>query len=260
MAAAPADARGAAPAWRLLGDHAGVQEVDYGDVARPGVQRLFGRPPRRLLDIGCAAGAVGAGLKQALPGLWVWGCELNARAARVAATRLDHVTTVPRAAWSAEDLALVKSVDTVLLLDVLEHMANPWAELEFLARQLPPGAQVIVSLPNVGHVSVLAQLAHGEFRYQPTGILDVTHLRFFTLAGMHAMFDETGFAVEGTWVLSSAGPAAPASFPAQLASGRLALTVDSAQEWQQLHTVQYGFRLKARPASPAKPGRAASRK
>jgi 2-polyprenyl-3-methyl-5-hydroxy-6-metoxy-1,4-benzoquinol methylase len=238
---APAGASG--PAWRLLGTETGVQDLEYGDIARPGVQKLFKRQPRRLLDIGCASGAVGAGLKQSHAGLWVWGCELNAQAAQVAATRLDHVTSVPRAQWSAADLDLVKTVDTVLLLDVLEHMYNPWAELEFLAQQLPAEAQVVVSLPNVGHISILEGLSQGEFSYRPTGILDVTHVRFFTFGEMQAMFEQTGFRVDATWVLSSSPNVEIRKFPAKVAAGKLVLDVDSAQDWERLNAIQFGFRL-----------------
>ncbi|MDB5859797.1 MAG: hypothetical protein JWQ76_3486 [Ramlibacter sp.] len=238
------------PAWRLLGAETGVQDLQYGDIARPGVQKLFKRKPRRLLDIGCASGAVGAGLKQSNAGLWVWGCELNPQAAEVAGTRLDHVTTVPRAQWSAEDIALVNSVDTVLLLDVLEHMYNPWAELEFLAQQLPADAQVIVSLPNIGHISVLEGLSKGSFTYHATGILDVTHVRFFTHDEMRAMFEQTGFRIDATWVLSSSPNVHIKRFPAQVAAGKLVLTVDSAEEWSRLNAIQFGFRLSRKP--PAK--------
>ncbi len=240
---APAGATDTSPAWRLLEAQAGVQDLDYGDHARTGIQHLFGHRPRRVLDIGCATGAVGAGLKQADPDVWVWGCELNERAARVAATRLDHVTPVARAQWPESDLALLKSVDTVLLLDVLEHMYNPWAELEHLAAHLPDDAQVIVSLPHVAHLSVLTQLAKGRFDYQPMGILDVTHIRFFTLPGMHEMFDQTGFAVEGQWVLGVSHNIEIESFPTQVQAGKLRLMVESAAEWERLNVMQYGFRL-----------------
>jgi 2-polyprenyl-3-methyl-5-hydroxy-6-metoxy-1,4-benzoquinol methylase len=232
------------PAWKLLAGEIGVQDLSYGDIARPGVQRLFGHVPRRLLDIGCATGAVSAGLKQAIPGLWAWGCELSEAAAQVAATRLDHVTAAPRERWSEADRALVRSLDTVLLLDVLEHMYNPWAELEFLARELPRDAQVVVSLPNIGHHSVLQELAEGQFPYAALGILDVTHVRFFTLAGMSEMFDQTGWQVEETWILSRSENAPIESFPAQVGLGRLTMTVETAEEWDRLNTVQFGFRLR----------------
>jgi 2-polyprenyl-3-methyl-5-hydroxy-6-metoxy-1,4-benzoquinol methylase len=234
------------PAWRLLGAQTGVQDLAHADIARPGVQRLFRRPPRRLLDIGCASGAVAAGLKLSMPRLWAWGCELNEAAAQVAATRLDHVTRVPRAQWNADDLARVASVDTVLLLDVLEHMYNPWAELEFLARHLPADAQVIVSLPNVGHIDVLGDLSLGSFPYRATGILDVSHVRFFTFDDMLAMFDQTGFEVEETWVLNHSSNVRIENFPARVAAGKLEIVVDSAEEWERLNAIQFGFRLHAR--------------
>lgn len=246
---APApDATEAPPVWRLLGAQTGVQDLEYGDIARPGVQQLFARPARRLLDIGCASGAVGAGLKASNPGLWVWGCELNEKAAQVAAGRLDHVTSVPRSEWSAEDLARIATVDTVLLLDVLEHMYNPWAELEFLARHLPADAQVVVSLPNAGHIDVLKDLSLGTFPYAAMGILDVTHVRFFTLQGMRAMFAQTGFVVEDEWILQRSENVRIDRFPAQVAAGKLVVTVDSAEEWERLNAVQYGFRLRLRGA------------
>jgi 2-polyprenyl-3-methyl-5-hydroxy-6-metoxy-1,4-benzoquinol methylase len=239
----------APPAWRLLDEQTGVQALDYGEIARPTVQNLFGHAPRRLLDIGCASGAVGAGLKQSIPGLWVWGCELNERSAQVAASRLDHVTAQPRAEWGAADLERVRSVDTVLLLDVLEHMYNPWAELEFLATSLSPDAQVIVSLPNIGHISVLESLANGAFRYQALGILDVTHVRFFTFAEMLAMFEQTGFDVTGTWILSRSPNVQIDDFPAQVGIGKVVLSVEDAEEWERLNAIQFGFRLRPRAAA-----------
>lgn len=240
-----AAAKGSSAAtWRLLSEETGVQDADYGDIARPGVAKLFRHAPRRLLDIGCSSGAVGAGLKQGDPALWVWGCELNAKSADAAAQRLDLVTRTPFAQWDADDMERLRTVDTVLLLDVLEHMYNPWTHLEALSRHLPQDAQVIVSMPNAGHFSVLENLAAGTFPYQATGILDVTHVRFFTLAGMQAMFRQTGFRIESTWSLNATPNVEIAEFPAQVQIGKLLLEVENADEWRRLNAVQYGFRLK----------------
>jgi SAM-dependent methyltransferase len=234
------------PAWRLLDTQLGVQEHEYNDSTRPLVQQMFARPPRRLLDIGCSTGAVAGALKQADPVLWAWGCEPNTHTAEAARKRLDRVTTAPRPEWSDEDKSLLATIDTVLLLDVLEHMYNPWAELEFLSQTLAPGAQVIVSLPNIGHIGVLAGLSVGQFRYEREGILDVTHVRFFTVQGMHEMLVQTGFAIDGMWILNSSGGKPPEHFPARVAIGKMEMTIDSRNEWDLLHSIQFGFRL--RPA------------
>lgn len=77
--------------WHMLDAETGVQDCEYPANPRSDIQALFGHMPRRVLDVGCATGAVGLGLKRAIPGLWVWGCEVNARTAQVASTRLDDV-------------------------------------------------------------------------------------------------------------------------------------------------------------------------
>ncbi|MBC5768303.1 class I SAM-dependent methyltransferase [Ramlibacter albus] len=243
----PAPASAEAPAWHTLGTQTGMQHQHYGDIERPFVEQMFDHVPRRLLDIGCSSGAVGSGLKGSIPGLWVWGCEINPDSARMAATRLDHVTAAPRDQWGEADLALVRTVDTVLMLDVLEHMYNPWAELQFLAANLPDDAQVIVSMPNIGHYSVLQGLAEGAFPYGPIGILDVTHVRFFTFTGMVAMFEETGFDVDENWVTSYTRNIELTSFPTPVAMGKLVFNVASAEEWARLNAIQYGFRLSLKP-------------
>jgi 2-polyprenyl-3-methyl-5-hydroxy-6-metoxy-1,4-benzoquinol methylase len=239
-------------AWQALAVEAGVQSEAYPDNPRLDVHHLFAHPPRRVLDIGCASGAVGQGIKETFPGSWVWGCELNPHTAALAADRLDHMSTEPIESWGATDLELLRGVDTVMLLDVLEHMYNPWAQLQFLARHLADDTQVIVSLPNVGHLAVLERLAQGEFPYAAEGILDVTHIRFFTLGEMLAMFQQTGFATQRGIVLPGELPAPPApqQFPYQLTAGKVSVRVDNAQEWLNLHTVQFGFRLVPVRAQP----------
>jgi 2-polyprenyl-3-methyl-5-hydroxy-6-metoxy-1,4-benzoquinol methylase len=68
----------------------------------------------------------------------------------------------------------------VVLADVLEHLPDPVRVLRSVHSLLNPGARIVVSVPNVAHVSVRAQLLFGRFRYSARGILDRTHLRFFT--------------------------------------------------------------------------------
>jgi hypothetical protein len=119
--------------------------------------------------------------------------------------------------------------------------------LQFLARHLRRDAQVIVSLPNAGHLSVLAELGAGTFRYQRQGILDVTHIRFFTLAEMLALFEQTGFAVEAQAPIhSTPDQVKPAEFPCAVDFGLLILRVATEQQWEQVNAIQYGFRLKVK--------------
>jgi 2-polyprenyl-3-methyl-5-hydroxy-6-metoxy-1,4-benzoquinol methylase len=85
--------------------------------------------------------------------------------------------------------------DAVTFLDVLEHMAEPIAALLAARRLLRPGGVLLVSVPNVGHWSVVRDLALGRFDYLPVGVLCGTHLRFFTAASLDELLQEAGFAI-----------------------------------------------------------------
>ncbi len=75
-------------------------------------------------------------------------------------------------------------------------MYDPWSSLVSLHKRLTPHAQVLASIPNVRNLWVLSELAAGRFRYEKSGILDVTHVRFFTRETIVQMFMETGYRIE----------------------------------------------------------------
>jgi 2-polyprenyl-3-methyl-5-hydroxy-6-metoxy-1,4-benzoquinol methylase len=85
--------------------------------------------------------------------------------------------------------------DAVTFLDVLEHMAEPITALRAARRFLRPGGVLLVSVPNVGHWSVVRDLARGRFDYLPVGILCGTHLRFFTAASLDELLQQAGFQI-----------------------------------------------------------------
>ena len=233
----------AQPAWMAL-EETGVQSFSYPDDPRVRLHSLLGDAPRKILDIGCGSGAVGLGMKQAFAQVEVWGCELDERAAQMAQTRLDRVITVPLRAWSEQDRAHLRTFDTVLLFDVLEHMYHPWAEMQFLAQHLNADAQVIVSLPNVGHHAVLNTLLNGDWPYASAGILDGTHIRFFTEKTMLELFAQTGFQVMEKQYLIYQPVQTIESFPVQVNFGSWQLEVRDEAHWFALNSIQLGFRLK----------------
>lgn len=87
--------------------------------------------------------------------------------------------------------------DTIILADVLEHLRDPGALLADITRAklLAPDGQLIISVPNAAHVALLAELLNGDFRYTTTGILDSTHVRWFTLESVTRLLEEHGFVV-----------------------------------------------------------------
>jgi SAM-dependent methyltransferase len=166
----------------------------YGHV-RTEVLDLLPVAPRRLLDVGCGRGATAAAAKLRWPGLETSGIELVPAVAERARQVFDRVVE-----GSAESLDLVGAgiadVDAVLLADVLEHMVDPWTFLERLRAALTPDATVVASIPNVATMWLLDQLARGRFEYEAEGLLDATHLRFFTRASIAEMFERAKYRIE----------------------------------------------------------------
>jgi trans-aconitate methyltransferase len=167
------------------------------DYAPVGLLEMMTSAPARVLDIGCFCGGTGRWLKQRFPGVKVIGIECLAAAAARARDSYERVIEAPieKVNFDAEDLR-PGSVDAIVAADVLEHLVNPWAVLQRLRPLLTPGGALYVSLPNVRNLNVLLRLVNGgEWRYVGAGILDITHLRFFTRAQAIEMLMETGWRI-----------------------------------------------------------------
>lgn len=161
----------------------------YHAQPRPEVMAMIPATASRILDVGCGAGALGGRLKAERP-VEVIGVEMDPAAAEAAGRVLDRVhpgdietLTLPYAAGS---------FDGIILADVLEHLRDPWGLLGRLSPLLSPEGRLIASLPNVRHWSVVRGLLEGDWTYLPAGILDCTHLRFFTRRSGQALIESAG--------------------------------------------------------------------
>ena len=168
-------------------------EDHYYLYSRPEVRALVPKRARRVLDIGCGAGALGAELKKDL-GCEVWGVEFQADVADQARTRLDHVLSGD--VFQLADQLPPHKFDTVILADVLEHVIDGDGLLGIVKNKLAPGGRLVMSLPNIAHWSIVVGLMQGQWEYAEEGLLDRTHLRFFTPASARAMLARNGFTPE----------------------------------------------------------------
>jgi 2-polyprenyl-3-methyl-5-hydroxy-6-metoxy-1,4-benzoquinol methylase len=135
---------------------------------------------RRLLDLGCGSGATVALVKEARSVEWAGGVEIDQASAEAARAVCDEVWAIDAAHTSFEHEIAASSLDLVLCLDVLEHLADPWTMVRRLSPLIAPGGRLIVSVPNIRNWKFLWRLAtRGDFRYTDAGLLDRTHLRFF---------------------------------------------------------------------------------
>ena len=190
----------------------------YYAYARPEVQAMIRPEATKILDVGCAAGQMASELKSRLKAE-VWGVEVVENAANQARAKLDRVIakTVEEALPDLPDYYF----DAVVLADVLEHLQNPYAILEGLRSKLTVNGEIIASIPNVRHWSVLKDLLEGKWEYRDAGILDRTHLRFFTKSGMAELFAGAGFEIAEMKATSIAGAEVPPDVLRALASTTL---------------------------------------
>jgi 2-polyprenyl-3-methyl-5-hydroxy-6-metoxy-1,4-benzoquinol methylase len=151
------------------------------------------RDGARVLDIGCATGYLAAALTAR--GCEVVGVERDRTSAAIAEAVCEDVIVAD--IESPEDRqTLPRGFDFVLLGDVLEHLIDPSSTLAFTRELLAPGGIVVVSIPNVAAWPVRLGLLLGRFDYGDFGILDRTHLRFFTRVSVHELVRGAGFAIE----------------------------------------------------------------
>lgn len=171
---------------------------EYYKCERPELANFILAGPNRVLDIGCAEGALGKSLKQRGMAQEVVGIELFKEAAKIAETRLDRVLCgdIEALDWGALGLA-EGTFDYILCGDVLEHLRDPWRVLTWLTSLLKNDGKLIASVPNVRHWSVIFPLLFlGRWTYRPHGIMDRTHLRFFTRKSAMQMFEDCGLKVD----------------------------------------------------------------
>jgi 2-polyprenyl-3-methyl-5-hydroxy-6-metoxy-1,4-benzoquinol methylase len=149
-----------------------------------------------VLDVGCATGNFGQMLKE-LRGSTVWGIEPDAKSAAEAAKKLDKAIHAPFD--NQVDIPASQKFDCIFFNDVLEHLAEPEEALLLAASMLTDGGQIIASIPNIRFYPVmLSLLRYKDFRYAGAGVMDKTHLRFFTHKSMIRMFESCNLKIQKT--------------------------------------------------------------
>ncbi|MBI5937895.1 MAG: glycosyltransferase [Betaproteobacteria bacterium] len=238
--------------WRRLHDISSeALQGMYHDSRRKEITAMLARPPRRVLDIGCATGSAGMMIKEQWPGTFVVGIELNQLAAEKARERLDLVISDKLEDTDLEAQGIARgSIDTVILADVLEHMYDPWSTLLRLHPYLSDDAQVLASIPNIRDLWLLNEIANGRFSYAMDGLLDITHIRFFTLSEMEKMLKETGYEVVNLGRTLDARTGLQGHDPKStvIETNKLVIKDVTEQDVVELGTLQ--FLLLARPMRP----------
>jgi 2-polyprenyl-3-methyl-5-hydroxy-6-metoxy-1,4-benzoquinol methylase len=181
------------------------KDQQYFANARSDILALLPGHCERVLELGCGSGATLKWLKAQGHCQYTMGVELFPQAAELAAQGVDCVQQ-----GDIEQMALTcpeNYFDLILCLDVLEHLLDPWQVLARLTRHLKPGGRLIASIPNVRNWHALGPLLFaGQWRYAESGILDRTHLRFFTRDSALQLVSGSGLQVQAMRRLPLAQP------------------------------------------------------
>ena len=183
----------------------------YFSNARREILELLPSDADKILEIGCGTGETLSLIKSAGLCRWVGGIELSPEAAQRAQGQLDwHLEgNVEQLEIPLED----GSIDVILCLDVLEHLVDPWKMISRLHRKIKPGGALIASIQNVRNFRVvLPLLVNGTWNYQDWGLLDRTHLRFFTKSSSRELVECSGLAVDRIETIGISGKVGIANF------------------------------------------------
>lgn len=170
--------------------------MDYFSKSRVEIEPLLPKSIGCVLEIGCGQGQTLNWLKAVKGAQLTCGIEITESQGVYAREVVDRLV-IDNAEERLLDHFGHESFDLVLCLDVLEHMVDPWAFVEKVSSLIKPGGYLITSVPNVRHLSVvLPLLFKGEWSYQDEGVLDRTHLRFFTGKAVKALVSGSGLSFE----------------------------------------------------------------
>lgn len=146
---------------------------------------------KRVLDVGCATGYLARALRE--QGCRVSGVEYDAVAAAEAEPALDELVVGDLEQLDLNDAFAGARFDVIVFGDVLEHLRDPLPVLRSVRDLLSPGGAVVISVPNIAHGDVRLSLLQGRFRYRSLGLLDNTHVHFFTRSSLRDFLRDAGF-------------------------------------------------------------------
>lgn len=169
------------------------QQAVYGWNLRPEVAPFVPKGASRVLEVGCGRGGFGRTLRELLgPDAFLTGIDPVQELLSTAeeAGDFDHLIE-----GYFPDALEPSKFDVIVFNDVLEHLVDPWQTLRDCLPYLATGGTVVAAIPNLRYAPVMWALARGDFEYVESGVLDRTHLRFFTHKGMRSLFQTSGFQV-----------------------------------------------------------------
>lgn len=197
---------------------------------------------RRVVDIGCMHGALAAAYRAVNPAVHFTGVDIDPEYAAVARARCNATLAGDIERFDEAAFGALFPSDCWVFADSLEHLRDPWRIVRAIRERIDADGCLVACVPNAQHWTVQMRLATGQFRYEDSGLLDRTHLRWFTRVTMIEMFEEAGWRIDA--VLAGVLPQQP---PPALLEGITAIaraaSYDAAKAEEDALAFQYLFRV-----------------
>lgn len=172
-------------------NHCSNKDADYYNWEKNRIAELISEGANKILDIGCASGRLGKKLRELNKAEELIGIEIYQPAAEEASLYYNKIFQDDIESF---ELPFEKYFDYVICGDILEHLRDPWKMVERIHGWLKPGGSLIASIPNIRYWQILTDLIlFGKWEYVDAGILDNTHLRFFTRKSFNKLLQDANY-------------------------------------------------------------------
>ena len=162
----------------------------------PDLLQMIPATSMRLIEIGCSSGALAREFKKINPLCDYLGIDIDESYSTQAQRHCDRTMALDIEQADEQFFVEQSQRDCWIFGDTLEHLRDPWRILKKIREHLPRNGCVVACVPNAQHWTVVAKLCIGDFRYENSGLLDRTHLRWFTRQTLVETFTGAGFAIQ----------------------------------------------------------------
>jgi len=176
-----------------------MRQTPIHEVHNDELLKLIPVSVRKIVEVGCSSGALAREYKKINASCEYIGIEIDSDYGQLADQYCDSVIIGDCELFDNDFFQRHSDADCWIFADVLEHLKDPWRILRSINTVLCKDGIVVACIPNIQHWSVQSRISTGDFRYQDIGMLDRTHLRWFTRKTIIEMFEEAGFAIQDMW-------------------------------------------------------------
>lgn len=172
-----------------------MKQTPAHNIVNNELMSLIPADARRIVEVGCMHGQMAHAYKQKNPSVNYVGIDIDPDYAKIASIYCDKVMAANIEDVSVSEFQSLFPSDCWIFGDCLEHLKDPWSLLRKIRASIDSDGCLLICIPNAQHWGVQQRLLSGQFRYEDSGLMDKTHLRWFTRVTLLEMFQEAGWAV-----------------------------------------------------------------